>query len=50
MEADEAARTVGLETLLEAETSEESSQSSNLEPNQPFQTLKTWTLGKSVFL
>jgi hypothetical protein len=49
MEADGAARTVGLETLLEVETSEESSQSSNLEPNQPFQTLKTWTLGKSVF-
>ena len=49
MEKDGEERKMGLETILEAETSNESTQSSNLEPNQPFQTLKTRTLGKSVF-
>ncbi len=49
MEKDGEERTVGLETILEAEASDESSESSNLELGQMVQTLKTRTLGKSVF-
>jgi hypothetical protein len=49
MEEDGEERTMGLETILEAGPSDESSQSSNLDPTQPFQTLKTRTFGKSVF-
>jgi hypothetical protein len=49
MEEDREERTMRLETILEAEASDESSQSSNLEPSQPFQTPQTRTLGKSVF-
>ncbi len=48
MEEDREERTVGLETILEADASDESNQSSNLDLGQPFQTLKTRSLGKSV--